>query len=167
RTSEKWKTNMGVDSTRGEVLTFDGDIFPSYYHATCGGFTEDASNLWKIDLAPLKGVECAFCKKAKHYRWRAKVSLNDIESALEKAGIKDAKDIISIEIESRNRSNRINNLVIKTAAGAVTVAGKDFRLAVGPNKLRSNNYEVNVENGQAVFNGTGWGHGVGMCQWGA
>jgi stage II sporulation protein D len=90
-----------------------------------------------------------------------------MEAALEKAGTRDAKGIISIEIESKNKSNRINNLIIKTAAGSISVAGKDFRLAIGPNKLRSNNYDVKIEGGQAYFNGIGWGHGAGMCQWGA
>ena len=58
RTSEKWSTTTAVDRTKGEILTYKGDIFPTYYHATCGGYTEDAANLWNVDLAPLKGVPC-------------------------------------------------------------------------------------------------------------
>ncbi len=166
RTSEKYRTNKAVDLTKGEVLTYNGDIFPAYYHATCGGFTEDAGNLWNMDLAPLKGVECKFCKRSKHFNWKMKIKLKDMEGLLNGAGYK-VKDITAIKIESRNKSNRINNVIITNSAGDTVIPGKDFRIALGPNLLRSNNYEVSIAEDTAVFNGIGWGHGVGMCQWGA
>lgn len=166
RRSERHKTNKAVDLTEGEVLTYKGEIFPTYYHATCGGFTEDSSNLWKTDLAPLKGVECGFCKRSKHYRWGKKIRLNDIEKALNKSGYK-VKGVTSIVIESRNKSNRINNLIITHSAGKTAIPGKALRIAIGPNLIKSNNYDVSITENTAIFEGTGWGHGVGMCQWGA
>ncbi|MCM8782613.1 MAG: SpoIID/LytB domain-containing protein, partial [Candidatus Omnitrophica bacterium] len=166
RTAEKYRTNRAVNLTKGKILTYKGDIFPAYYHATCGGFTEDASNLWNIDLPPLKGTECKFCKRSKHFNWKRKIKLVDIEKALAKYGNKIC-GIVSIRIESRNKSNRINNLIITDSAGNTLIPGKDFRIAAGPNLLKSNNYEVSVTKDIAVFKGVGWGHGVGMCQWGA
>lgn len=166
RTSEKYRTNRAVNLTKGKVLTYNGEIFPAYYHATCGGFTEDASNVWNIDLPPLKGVECKFCQRSKHFKWTRKIKLGDIENALKKKGY-NVGMISSIKIESRNKSNRINRLVITAKNREMNIAGKDFRIAVGPNLLRSNNYDVSVVDDIAFFSGTGWGHGVGMCQWGA
>lgn len=166
RTNEKYRTNRAVDLTKGRVMIYKGEIFPAYFHATCGGFTENASNLWKISLGALKGVECKFCKKSRHFNWKRKIRLTDLEAALKKAGY-TAKGITAIKIESRNRSNRINNLIITSASGELKIPGKDFRMAAGPNLLRSNNYDVNILGDTAVFKGIGWGHGVGMCQWGA
>jgi len=166
RRSERRKTNRAVNLTKGEILTYKDEIFPTYYHATCGGFTEDSSNLWKTDLPPLKSIECGFCKRSKHYRWKKKIKLNDIEKALNKSGYK-IKGITSITIESRNKSSRINNLIITHSAGKATIQGKDLRIAIGPNLLKSNNYDVNIARNIAIFKGTGWGHGAGMCQWGA
>jgi len=166
RTNEKYRTNKAVGLTKGKVLTYNGEIFPTYYHATCGGFTEDASNLWKIDLPPLKGAECKFCKRSKHLNWARKIKLTDLEAMLAAAGYK-AEGISDIKIKSRNRANRINNLIITGASGELKIPGKDFRNALGPNLLKSNNYDVNIVKDVAVFKGIGWGHGVGMCQWGA
>ena len=162
RRSEGYRTNKAVNFTKGKVLTYKGDIFPAYYHATCGGKTEDANNLWKTNLAPLKGVECKFCKRSKHFHWTRKIKLHDIE----KANLK-LKGITSIKIESKNKAGRINDLIITHNAGVARIPGKDFRIAIGPNLLKSNNYEVAILGANAIFKGIGWGHGVGMCQWGA
>ncbi|MFH1847965.1 MAG: SpoIID/LytB domain-containing protein [Candidatus Omnitrophota bacterium] len=166
RRSERYKTNKAVDLTKGKVLIYDGNIFPAYYHATCAGYTEDSGNLWNINLPPLKGVECRFCARSKHLRWKKKLRLADIEAALREKGY-PVKEITSIEILGRNRSNRINELLIKSDGGDITIFGKDLRQIAGPNVLRSNNYVVEVAGSHAVFMGLGWGHGVGMCQWGA
>jgi stage II sporulation protein D len=166
RANEKYRTNRAVDLTKGKIMIYKGEIFPAYFHATCGGFTEDATNLWKINLGCLKGVECKFCKSSRHFNWKRKIRLTDLEAALARAGY-TVKGITDIKIESRNRSNRINNLIITSASGDLKIPGKDFRMAVGPNLLRSNNYDVNILGDTAVFKGIGWGHGVGMCQWGA
>ena len=49
----------------------------------------------------------------------------------------------------------------------IIIKGKDFRNIIGPNDIRSNNYEITMKGYFVDFNGKGWGHGVGMCQWGA
>ena len=166
RRSERYRTNRAVNLTRGKVLTYKGDIFPAYYHATCGGVTEAASNLWKIDLPPLKGVKCGFCGKSKHFSWKRRIKLSVLEESLKKAGY-NVDGIVSIDIKSRNRSNRINYLAITSSIGTADIPGKDFRIIIGPNVLKSNNYDVSIIDGSAVFQGKGWGHGAGMCQWGA
>lgn len=167
RTSEKWATNRAVDLTKNKVLAYGGKILPAYFHATCAGYTEDASNLWKVDLAPLKGVACNFCKASPHYRWVKDIPLWKIGDALNNNGYK-VGDIEGIDILSRNRSGRIDRLEIKDKAGvSVVLTGKDFRQIMGPNNIRSANFDVSVKWGKALLHGRGWGHGVGMCQWGA
>lgn len=165
--SEKWATTKAVNLTRSKVLTYNGALFPTYYHATCAGSTEDASSLWNINLPPLKGVKCNYCAASPHYKWTKELPLKDIESALRKSGYKIG-GIRSVTILSRNRSGRADKLEIKDNAGvSVILTAKDFRQLVGPNEIRSTKFDLSVRNDKLVVTGRGWGHGVGMCQWGA
>ncbi|MDO8748725.1 MAG: SpoIID/LytB domain-containing protein [Candidatus Omnitrophota bacterium] len=165
KTSEKWRSNRAVDLTKGEILTFKGNLFPAYYHAACGGHTEDASMLWKVDLAPLKGVRCVFCAASPHFKWQAEISSEEIKSKLSAKGFKmDYFD--EIEIVSLNPSGRINELEIKSADNSLVISAKDFRQALGPNLIRSTNFTLKIISAKVYFAGLGWGHGVGLCQWG-
>ncbi|MBI3602608.1 MAG: SpoIID/LytB domain-containing protein [Candidatus Omnitrophica bacterium] len=168
RESERYRTGLAVDRTAGEILVYQGKVLPTYFHATCGGMTEDAKELWpKIDLSPLRGVPCMFCQDSPHMHWKKNFRLRDIQLVLNKHGYKMGlmKDIGIVE---RDRSDRIKTLKITSRDGQeLTISGKDFRDIVGPNALKSNNYEISMQGYYVDFVGKGWGHGVGLCQWGA
>lgn len=167
RTSEKWATTTAVDRTRGQILVYNGDIFPAYYHATCGGYTEDAANLWNVNIEPLKGSECGFCSDSPHYRWSKDIPVDALEKKLKGGGYKIG-NMSSIAVLSKNRSGRVDKLEIKDGFGrSVVMSGKDFRHMLGPNEVRSANFEISMRPGIIRIDGIGWGHGVGMCQWGA
>lgn len=166
RTSEKGRTNKATRKTKGEVLTYKNKIFPTFFHATCAGHTESANNLWNIDIPPLGGRECKFCERSPHFRWKKKLKLTDIENSLKKSGF-ETGTIEKIEIVDKNISGRITELKIFSKDKSIKVAANRFRLACGPNGIRSTNFDLQLENGKVYFNGIGWGHGVGMCQWGA
>jgi len=167
RASEKWSTTTAVNLTKEKVLTYNGDIFSTYYHATCAGHTEDASNLWNIDLAPLKGTPCDFCRGSKHYQWKKDIPLWSLETDLKDNGYRVGK-ITSVTVLSRNKSGRADKLEIKDDSGvSVILTGKDFRQIVGPNDIRSTKFDASIKWGSLMLEGAGWGHGVGMCQWGA
>ena len=164
--SERYRTNKAVDETAGKVLFYKGKIIPAYFHATCGGHTEDASALWKIDLAPLKGVTCGFCRESPHFNWHYDLSLKEIEDKLSQEGFK-IKNITNLKILGRDKSGRVTDLKIISANKEEKIPAKDFRNIIGPNNINSTNFSVNVVGSDAVFEGIGWGHGVGLCQWGA
>ena len=166
-TSERWSTTMAVNATKDKVLVYDGDLLPAYYHATCAGSTEDSSSIWKISIPPLKGVVCNFCSQSPHYKWTKEIPLWSIEEKLRENGYKVGK-IMSIAILARNKSGRVDKMEIKDNAGvSIVLTGKDFRQMIGPNELRSTKFDLSVKFGSLVIDGYGWGHGVGMCQWGA
>ncbi len=167
RNSERWATTKAVNLTKGKVLTYDGRIFPAYYHATCAGHTEDASNLWNIDLPPLKGTACDFCKKSPHYRWTKEIGLWSLKAKLKDAGYTIGR-IESVTVLSKNVSVRAEKIEIKDESGtSVIMTAKEFRQMIGPNEVRSTNFETSVKWNKLRLRGSGWGHGVGMCQWGA
>lgn len=163
---ERWSTKTAVDVTRGKVLVYDNALLPAYYHATCSGGTEDSSVLWKVDIPPLDGVVCDFCRDSKYYRWVKDIPLGSLEKKLKDAGY-DIGKIVSVRILSKNKSGRVERLAISDVSGrSMEMAGKDFRQIIGPNELRSVKFDVEVIWGQLLIEGRGWGHGVGMCQWG-
>ncbi|MDD5073386.1 MAG: SpoIID/LytB domain-containing protein [Candidatus Omnitrophica bacterium] len=165
--SEKWRTNKAVDETRDQVLTYNGVIFPAFFHATCGGSTFDAAYLWNIDLPPLKGVKCRWCRKSPHFYWEKWMSVKEAEEKLAGAGY-PVGDIIGFEAVKRDPfSARILELKIKGDKGEAVLLAKDFRRMIGADIVRSTNFKVTVIGEYVAFEGLGWGHGVGLCQWGA
>jgi len=166
-TSERYRTNLAVERTKGLVMIYNNDVLPAYYHATCAGMTEDAVQLWKTNLAPLKGVVCSFCANSPHFRWKKNFRSKDVQDKLNAKGylLGLIKEII---VEKRNKSDRIETLKIVTRDNQeVVISGKDFRDIIGPNLVRSNNYAVFMKGYYFDLIGKGWGHGVGLCQWGA
>ena len=166
RASERYKTTAAVRETTGKILIYRNKILPAYFHATCGGHTEDASLLWNVDMPPLKGRPCNYCVESPHFKWVASISLSDIEKMLNDSGYK-IKGIQDITVTSRDASGRADSVTVVNLLGTEKIPANKFRLAVDPNLLRSTNFNVVIRSGTGVFNGRGWGHGVGMCQWGA
>jgi stage II sporulation protein D len=166
RTSERYRTNQAVVQTQGKILTYKNKVIPAYYHSTCAGHTEDASLLWNIDLAPLRGVPCDFCQDSPHFNWHYVLSRQEIKDKLLDAGLKIG-NIEDIVILGRDLSGRITDLKIVSGKKDFRISAKDFRNIIGPNIIRSTNFKLNLIKDDVVFVGLGWGHGVGLCQWGA
>ncbi|MFN7170227.1 MAG: SpoIID/LytB domain-containing protein [Candidatus Omnitrophota bacterium] len=167
RSSERYRTTRAVKLTAGKVLTYKGEIFPTYFHATCGGATEDARELWDIDIGPLKGVKCDFCYQSPHYLWERFISFKEIKEKLSNYGYGISGKVLGIIPKERNLSGRIRKLTIITENNKFEISAKEFRQIFDPQVIRSTNFEVEIEPEGAIFRGYGWGHGVGLCQWGA
>ncbi len=166
RGGERWRTTRAVKSTKNKILTYKGEIIPAYYHSICGGHTENAENVFGLEIAPLEGRPCPFCRGAKGMYWKVKLSYEEVEKLLNGYGIK-VKNIRSIGEGSRDRSGRLKTIKITDTAGGRKIPCFKFRLAIGPNTIRSTDFTVKNAKNTAIFKGRGWGHGVGMCQWGA
>jgi len=166
KTSERFRTNRAVRQTEGKILVYDNKVLPAYFHATCGGHTEDASVLWNTELKPLKGRRCVYCERSPYYRWQQRLSLGEIEKKLNAYGY-TIKKIRDIRVSSRDASDRVSRVKVIDSLGTERIPAHKFRMALGPNLIRSTNFDVSVKDKEAVFKGKGWGHGVGMCQWGA
>lgn len=166
RSIERYWTNRAVNRTLGKVLTYEGELFPSHYHASSGGHTEDASQLWDVNLPPLRGVKDLFSLRSPHHRWTTKLTLKELQAKLAKAGYL-VERISAITPLSKNRSGRIKDLLIVHTKGRTTMKAHRFRDAIGVNLIRSTNFAVKIKGREVTFRGLGWGHGVGLSQWGA
>ena len=166
RSAERYRSNIAVNRTRGEVIFYKDKIIPAFFHATCGGATEDAAELWNVNLPPLRGVECPFCVMSPHYRWKKNFRSQSVQETLNQRGYKLGL-IKEIKVTERDRSGRIRKLQIITRdKKTVEISGKDFREIIGPNVLKSNFYDIEMKGYYFDIIGRGWGHGAGMCQWG-
>lgn len=166
--SERPKTNQAVNATYGEVLTYQNRIFETFFCATCGGVTEDASELWGVDVEPLRGqCVCPFCCNSPHFQWSFRSDLKSIEKKLANYS-KDKKELVDIAIFERNKTGRVKFLeLVYKGSGALKISAKDFRALMDPNSIRSTNFFIEREDDDVMFHGKGWGHGVGLCQHGA
>jgi len=164
--AEKYRTNKAVVETKAEVLLWRAKLLPAFFHATCGGHTENAGMLWNVNVRPLRGVKCQYCKNSPHLLWKCGLPLSEIEKKLNGAGY-DISGITSIKAIGRDSSGRIIQVALKGKENTVKLGAKDFRGILGARDIRSTNFIVDIIDKTARFRGRGWGHGVGMCQWGA
>jgi stage II sporulation protein D len=166
--AETSKTNRAVNFTNGEVLLYRNKLFPAFFHATCGGMTENAAELWKLDIEPLSGGRvCGFCSESPHYFWKTQMDLKVIQEKLENRHSLEGA-LINIRVFERNPTGRVRALELEgDLLNKLVIPAKEFRSLLGPDILRSTNFSIILEDERVVFVGKGWGHGVGLCQWGA
>lgn len=166
RSAEKQKTNQAVDFTRGEVLVYQNKLFPAFFHAACGGQTTKADFVWRIQPNPvLNGTLCSFCKGSKHDVWETDISFEKIESKIRERGY-TMSPIQNILFSDYDPTGRAKKVVIEHQKGTLVLDSNDFRIFVDPDDIRSTKSSASVRNQRAYLHGNGWGHGVGMCQWG-
>ncbi len=158
---------QAVLETHGRIITYDSKPIEAFFHSNCGGETCGADEVWSRDRPYLRPVACPFGNNGAHFRWKAEIPTRDLVRKLRAAGVL-VGDIVRLEAAERDESNRILELSITDADGSVqTMRGSAFRMAVGPDVIRSTRFTAQVGPASVVFNGKGWGHGVGMCQEGA
>jgi len=157
-----------VNSTKGEILTYNKKIITTFFHACCGGHTTTPSSAWDEEIIkPLKGISDPYCKTSKHYSWDIFIKNSDLLSFIQKMG-STALKIKSVRIYSKDKSGRAVRLAFTTDKGNFRAEVKEMRKFFGSYEFKSTfiTQIKQVENGY-IFYGKGWGHGVGMCQEGA
>jgi stage II sporulation protein D len=157
---------QAIKDTRGLVLVYRGEIIPAFYHASCGGQTENADELWGIDAPYLKGVECE-CQRISQYGiWEKRIGLVQIVNALRRQGF-HVNDILGMSIQGISPAGRVRAVSIRSSHGELLIPAESLRAAIGNSAIPSVFFELDVDGNEAVFSGRGSGHGVGLCQWGA
>lgn len=160
-----------VQETRGEVLGWKGELLKVYYHACCGGRTENMAEAWGGDPAatpkPLRGVRDPWCEVSPHMHWNAYFAWQDVMTAIEER--QDLPGPLrSLKIGRRDVAGYVRDFVARAGGGEVRVKASDLRSALGAGDLKSTRIARLVVRKKGLeFYGGGSGHGVGLCQWGA
>lgn len=163
-------SNRAVDETRGEALLDPhGKPIQAFFHSSCGGRTELPKNVWKSSVSDdLFGcVADPYCQEDPHYQWKVQISYDTIRKRLRKAGIR-VSTIQKVSVMQKSISGRAVTFGVQTGKGIVPVSGNRFRMAMGADSFRSTLLtNMKASKTSVLFEGHGWGHGVGLCQWGA
>lgn len=163
------KTNEAVETTKEEILVYNGKPIGAFFHSNCGGTTEQVSYVWGFgDKAYLPRRKCSFGTKDPRYHWKINVHDGDMLRDLKKKTKVQGDELVSLKVKKKSASGRAQTVTVKTNAGTYDLSGNEFRIALHPEKIRSTLWtNLSRKNGAYEFSGRGWGHGVGMCQWGA
>ncbi|MEG3072278.1 MAG: stage II sporulation protein D [Candidatus Syntrophopropionicum ammoniitolerans] len=158
-----YKVKKAVDETRGQVLTYQGELIEAVYHASCGGRTENAADVWAFQAPYLKGVPCPYDTDPNPSP-TASYSLAQIDQAL-------GTSLSAIPVSGQNTMETDIKLLEKTGTGRPKTLqiGNRQLTAVAVRDLldlQSTKFTWDIEGDTITFTTTGHGHGVGLCQYG-
>jgi stage II sporulation protein D len=168
---EQPASNRAVDDTRGEILIDKaGTPVLTFFHSSCGGRTEGPQYVWQeIQDAPdyLDSVKDPYCKDDPFYHWDFSIGAESLQKRLRRAGYRGGIPT-KVSISKESPSGRAWVFAVESPKGRSLIQGNKFRLAVGADVFRSTLItEIKKQGKTFRFEGRGWGHGVGLCQWGA
>jgi len=158
-----YKVKTAVDETRGELLTYQGQLIDPAYHAACGGKTENSEDVWKFQIPYLRSVTCPYEDDPKSVQ-AVSISLEQVDQAL-------GTTLAAVPVSGKKSAGEIKVLE-RTASGRpkiLIVDGQQFSAVAVRDLLglRSTNFTWKLQDSSLAFTTTGYGHGVGMCQYGA
>ncbi len=162
-----------VDATRKEILNDnDNHVVDAYFSASCGGMTANRATLWGGAAPPyLKGVTDEYCVTEAHQGWTDVIPRARLLQALQtdpRTNVGERLD--SVSVLRTDASGRAESIAI-AGDRRVTVSGWDFKIIVGRalgwNLLKSSRFAVSRSGSNFTFHGSGFGHGLGLCQEGA
>lgn len=158
------KIDQALEETAGVVALYKGKPIDALYFSNSGGRTEDAADVFGGDVPYLVSVVSPGEEDAAHYEDAFSYTRKEFAKALNKA-FPEAKlktDALEEQVGVLSRSE--GGRVTKLRLGEVTITGREFRAALG---LPSASFTIDVSSGGVVVNTRGFGHGVGMSQYGA
>ena len=171
---EKWGTNYGrywrkisqaVDLTQGLILTYNGEPVNAVFHSTSGTRTASAKEVWGFEYPYLQSVACNWDQASPRYQDSKQIAISELETRLGNdavimAAAQSGKSAGLVNVIDYTDSGRVNTVRV----GAKTLSGLEVREKL---ELRSTNFVVEPVGDTLVFKTTGYGHGVGLCQYGA
>lgn len=160
-----------VHDTHGEVLGWNGQLLRVYYHACCGGRTENAAEVWGGDPGstppPLRGVVDPWCSSSPLMHWTAYFAWQDIMAAIEERR-RLPGPLRTLKIGRRDVAGFVRDFVARSGKTETTLKATDLRASLGAGDMKSTRVtRLIVKKKGLEFVGAGSGHGVGLCQWGA
>jgi len=185
-----------VRRTAGQVIRYQGEVIDAFFHSTCGfstaglaeAFATSQGRPYLRPVSDASGGDTYYCDIAPHFRWREEWDRAALRAVLARTlpafadvGSDGGSDdtlprITDLRVTRTTRSGRVGELRIDLEGGReVRVAASDVRRVLRPDTgrwLGSSAFQLQVarrdgEVSEVVASGAGWGHGVGMCQWGA
>jgi len=178
--------SRAIDATTGNVAMFQDDFINAYYHSTCGGMTDDISQVWDKPSQPylVPVDDNASCSWSKYFSWQEQFTEEQLRGRLEQYLSSDRGRQISltkitdIAVAEKTAGGRVGRLVVRTENDTYRFYKDRIRWAIGRASnpeliLPSDKFDIEITRDDQgniltiLFKGSGYGHGVGMCQCGA
>lgn len=160
--AEHPESNRAVHETRGITLTQNGKPISAFFHSSSGGFTELSEFVWSRPVPYLQAVP-DYDDASPHFSWTRTIDVATAEQALAKSG-KNIGSLLSLQPVSRGISPRVRWLLATGTDSVAFITGEEARKLFS---LPSTNFNIGPAPDSYVFAGRGYGHGLGMSQWGA
>lgn len=151
------KLNEAVEQTKGQIITYEGEPIQAAFFSTSNGYTENASDYWSVDFPYLRSVASPW-DKAISPRYKETVSM-ELSAFSSKLGVKESA-VRQMRIADTTEGRRIKTVII----GEEKFSGREFREKLG---LASSQFNWTIHENEITITTYGFGHGVGMSQWGA
>jgi stage II sporulation protein D len=189
--AEKPLADTAIGTTQDMVVLFAGQPINTPYHSTCGGSTAAVTEVWYSQpdepyLRPVSdripGSDKFYCDPSPRFSWTQSFDAAGLRAVMDKylAAYTNAPKaglgkVIGIREDGRTPSGRVRSLTVQTESGSYTLKGNDIRFVLRDPKgtiLNSTLFSLTADNAggevsNLTVNGRGYGHGIGMCQWGA
>ena len=153
---------------RGETLVSGGEPVEAFFSSTCGGKTENPVHAGLCPSYPVqKTSKDPYCAASPFGSWTLSYSLVHLQNMMNRKGY-PAEGLREIKVSKRNASGYDNTVKYLADNGSGIMPGKSFRYMIGSMTVKSLNFDLHQDAaGQIVIHGAGFGHGVGLCQYGA
>ncbi len=164
RSVEDKRSNLAIEETRGIVAKYNDQIANTIFGASSGGKTANAAEVWGgTAVNYLSSFEDPYSKE---YKWDYKLNNDEINKKLLSNNIK-VGNFIRFNIIEKDISGRNKTIEVVGTAKTEKITGSKFRNVFGNTKLKSTLFDIGNDNNGVIFVGSGYGHGVGMSQYGA
>ncbi|UOR11267.1 stage II sporulation protein D [Halobacillus amylolyticus] len=150
------KINKAVQETAGEIITYKQQPIEAAFFSTSNGYTENSEDYWKQEIPYLKSVESPWDKASPRFADQKIVPLSGLETAL---GVDVTPSLSNLKL-TKTEGGRVDQITI----GSETFSGRKIREAFN---LQSSDFTLEQKNDHIIFTTQGFGHGVGMSQYGA
>jgi len=156
--SEYTTTHEAVNSTLGQIMTYDEKVILAAFHSSSGGYTENVEDIWTSPLPYLRAV-VDYDHESPVFEWQQVIPVSKIQSLV--AGIGKIKGLQPVKMTPHGR---VITMDVTGDRGSATVSGKDLRRVLD---LRSTLFRISTDGENLNVKGRGFGHGLGLSQWGA
>ncbi|MGF1540364.1 MAG: SpoIID/LytB domain-containing protein [Pleurocapsa sp.] len=156
--SEYTTTHQAVNSTLGQIMTYQDRVILAAFHSSSGGHTENVEDIWTSPLPYLRGV-VDYDQQSPVFEWNQVFPVSQIGSLI--AGVGRIK---TMQPEQMTPYGRVVTLKAIGDRGTTTLEGKTLRKALN---LRSTLFRISTDGNNLYIRGRGFGHGLGLSQWGA
>ncbi|MGE5455460.1 MAG: stage II sporulation protein D, partial [Methylocystaceae bacterium] len=146
-----------VVATRSQIMLYKNQLIDTPYFSTCGGKTASASEVWGREVPYLQSVPCSYCQNSKRYNNQITISLKQVNQVLKEPEHKH----FQLRSKVVTASGRLRSAVVNGRP----ISGTKLRQLFGLPSTQIT--AVNQQGNQVTFECRGYGHGVGLCQYGA